>query len=236
MFAVIKTGGKQYRVAADETITVMHLAGEAGDAVTFDEVLMVGNGADVDIGAPSVAGASVAAEIIKQARSRKIIAFKKRRRKDSKRKRGHRQDLTLVKIKEILTGGAKPSAAAKTPAPAAPAADDQADASIAAGAVAAAAAAQAAGVDTSKFSKLDKPFGTADDLKLINGVGPAIEKKLNEIGVFHFWQVSAVAQDDIDAIEEEVGFKGRAERDEWKQQALDLMAGKPPRSKSQQDD
>lgn len=243
MFAVIKTGGKQYRVAADEKITVMHLAGEAGDSITFDDVLMVGGDGSVDVGSPYVAGASVAASIVEQARGPKVIAFKKRRRKDSKRRRGHRQDLTVIQIKEILTGGAKPSAAKKAepkkeapkPAAAPAASADDGDASIAAGAAAAVAAAKEAGVDTTKFSKLDKPIGAADDLKLINGVGPAIEKKLNEIGVYHFWQVSAVSQEDIDAIEEEVGFKGRAERDEWKQQALDLMAGKPPRSKTASD-
>lgn len=101
MFAVIKTGGKQYRVAADDTITVMHLAGNPGDAITFDTVLMVGDGAASKVGTPAIDGASVAGEIVEQARTRKIIAFKKRRRKDSKRKRGHRQDLTIVKIKEI---------------------------------------------------------------------------------------------------------------------------------------
>ncbi len=103
MFAVIKTGGKQYRVAAEDKITVMHLAGEAGDQVLFDNVLMVGDGGNSQVGTPAIAGASVAGEIVEQARSRKIIAFKKRRRKDSKRKRGHRQDLTIVKIKEIRT-------------------------------------------------------------------------------------------------------------------------------------
>ena len=235
MFAVIKTGGKQYRVAAGDSITVMYLAGEPGDSIVFDNVLMVGDGASTDIGAPLVAGASVAAEIANQARSRKIIAFKKRRRKYSKRKRGHKQDLTIVQINEILTGGAKPSGkpvAKPAPVPAATSADGGADAAIAAGAAAAVTAAQAAGVDTSRFSKLDKAFGEADDLKLVNGIGPAIETKLNEIGVYHFWQVSVVSQDDIDAIEEAVGFKGRAERDEWKQQSLDLMAGKPPRTKA----
>jgi large subunit ribosomal protein L21 len=101
MFAVIKTGGKQYRVAADDTITVMHVAGEPGSEIVFDNVLMIGDGANATVGTPVVSGASVAGEIVDQARSRKIIAFKKRRRKDSKRKRGHRQDLTIVKIKEI---------------------------------------------------------------------------------------------------------------------------------------
>jgi large subunit ribosomal protein L21 len=105
MFAVIKTGGKQYRVAAEDKITVMTLPGSPGDQVAFDQVLMV----DDEVGAPLVAGATVAAEIVEQTRGPKVYAFKKRRRKNSKRQRGHRQDLTVVRITEILTGGAKPS-------------------------------------------------------------------------------------------------------------------------------
>jgi large subunit ribosomal protein L21 len=101
MFAVIKTGGKQYRVAANENITVMHLAGEAGEKVTFGDVLMVGDGDNMKVGAPLVSGASVVGEIVGQERGPKVIAFKKRRRKNSKRKRGHRQDLTIVKITGI---------------------------------------------------------------------------------------------------------------------------------------
>ena len=102
MFAVIKTGGKQYRVAAEEQITVMLLAGEAGDTVTFSDVLLVDNDGATQLGAPFVAGASVKAEIVEQTRSPKSIAFKKRRRKNSKRKRGHRQDLTVVRITEVV--------------------------------------------------------------------------------------------------------------------------------------
>jgi len=100
MFAVIKTGGKQYSVSAGDIITVMALDGAPGDKVTFDEVLMVGGDAP-KIGAPTVAGAKVSGEIAEQARSAKSISFKKRRRQNSKRKRGHRQDLTLVKITAI---------------------------------------------------------------------------------------------------------------------------------------
>ena len=99
MFAVIKTGGKQYSVAAGDTITVMALAGVAGDAVTFDEVLLVSRDGAATIGAPTVAGAKVVGTIAEQAP--KSIAFKKRRRQNSKRKRGHRQDLTRVKITGI---------------------------------------------------------------------------------------------------------------------------------------
>ena len=100
MFAVIKTGGKQYRVAADDVITIEKLDAAAGDAVTFDEVLMVDN----TIGTPLVAGATVAGEVLEQARGDKVISFVKRRRKSWKRKKGHRQDLTVVRITGITAG------------------------------------------------------------------------------------------------------------------------------------
>jgi large subunit ribosomal protein L21 len=109
MFAVIKTGGKQYRVAANDVLTVEKLSGEAGAKIEFTEVLMVGVGADATIGAPFVEGAIVTAEVVEHGRGKKVIAFKKRRRQNSKRKRGHRQELTLVKITQILTDGAAPA-------------------------------------------------------------------------------------------------------------------------------
>ena len=108
MFAVIKTGGKQYRVAADDVIQVDKVGGDPGEIIQFGEVLLVG-GEQVTLGAPTVAGASVAAEVLEQGRGPKIIAFKKRRRKNSRRKRGHRQEFTRVRVTEILTDGAKPS-------------------------------------------------------------------------------------------------------------------------------
>ena len=101
MFAVIKTGGKQYRVVADDLLQVDKVAGEPGDVVTFGEVLVVGGDTPL-LGVPTVAGASVAAEVVRQARGPKVIAFKKRRRKNSRRKRGHRQDLTKVRITSIV--------------------------------------------------------------------------------------------------------------------------------------
>jgi large subunit ribosomal protein L21 len=105
MFAVIKTGGKQYKVAAEDKITVMLLPGEAGARIVFDEVLALFDGDINHVGAPRVAGASVVGEIVEQARGPKVYAFKKRRRKNSKRKRGHKQDLTVVRVTSILTGG-----------------------------------------------------------------------------------------------------------------------------------
>ena len=110
MFAVIKTGGKQYRVAANETLEVEKLAGEAGERVTFGEVLMLG-GDQPQVGAPLVSGASVVAEIVGQKRGRKIIVFKKRRRQNSRRRNGHRQDFTLVRITDILAAGQQASPA-----------------------------------------------------------------------------------------------------------------------------
>jgi large subunit ribosomal protein L21 len=102
MYAVIKTGGKQYRVAQDDVLTVERLAGDAEQTIEFSDVLMVGEGDNVRVGSPTVAGAKVVAQVVEQTRGPKLIAFKKRRRKSSRRKRGHRQDLTKVKITEIV--------------------------------------------------------------------------------------------------------------------------------------
>ena len=101
MYAVIKTGGKQYRVAAGDKIQIEKLEGNPGDQVKFAEVLMIANGDAINIGAPHVAGATVVGEIASQDRGPHVIIFKKRRRKNSKRKRGHKQDLTVVKITGI---------------------------------------------------------------------------------------------------------------------------------------
>src|SRR5207302_7882956 len=126
MFAVIRTGGKQYRVAAEDVIKIDKVSGDPGEIVQFGEVLLVG-GDQVTLGAPTVAGASVSAEVLQQGRGPKIIAFKKRRRKNSRRKRGHRQEFTRVRITEILTDGKKPSTTppprAKKPRPPKPAAE-----------------------------------------------------------------------------------------------------------------
>jgi large subunit ribosomal protein L21 len=131
MFAVIRTGGKQYRVAADQTLTIDRLAGEAGDPVTFGDVLMLGGDGEPKLGAPLIAGASVLAEIVEQGRGKKIIVFKKRRRQNSRRKNGHRQDFTVVRITDVLAEPGAPrrsrektvkAAAEPTVAPAADAA------------------------------------------------------------------------------------------------------------------
>ena len=113
MFAVIKTGGKQYRVAAEDVIRIDRVNGQPGEIVEFGEVLVVGGDAP-QLGTPTVSGATVAGEVLQHTRGDKVIAFKKRRRKNSRRKRGYRHEFSVVRITEILTGGAKPS---KTAAP-----------------------------------------------------------------------------------------------------------------------
>lgn len=203
MFAVIKTGGKQYKVATGDVIKIERLAGEAGDLIAFTEVLMVGTADAVTVGAPHVAGATVAGSLVEQTRGPKVISFKKRRRQNSKRKRGHRQDLTMVEITEILTGGAKPSGA-KAAAPVADAA-----ASAAAGEV-------------------------SEDVELIAGIGPTIKKKLNAAGITTWKQVAAWTAEDLAKYDEELALRGRATREEWIEQAKELLAGKPPRAKVDQ--
>ncbi|MCP4072682.1 MAG: 50S ribosomal protein L21 [Hyphomicrobiales bacterium] len=208
MFAVIKTGGKQYRVAADDLLKVEKLPGIAGDMVEFNEVMMVGVGSDATIGAPFVEGALVTAEVVTQDRTRKIIAFKKRRRQNSRRTIGHRQHLTTVRIAEILTGGAKPKKAAAKKAAPAPS-------------------------KTKPAAKTDSPKpGIIDDIKLIGGVGPALEKKLNGAGVASLKDIAKLGATKLAALDDELKLGGRTEREEWVEQAKELLAGKPPRAKS----
>ena len=118
MYAVVKTGGKQYRVAKDDTILVEKLEANEGAQVTLDQVMMLGDGDTVTVGRPTVANASVEAQVLSQTRGPKILIFRRKRRKNHRRLQGHRQDLTLLKITDISTSGktATKAAAAKKPA------------------------------------------------------------------------------------------------------------------------
>ncbi|WDI30018.1 50S ribosomal protein L21 [Hyphococcus flavus] len=206
MYAVVKTGGKQYRVSKDDILRVERLPGEAGDVVTLDDVLMVGDGGDVTVGAPKVDGAAVAAEIVEQMRDKKIIVFKKRRRQNYRRKKGHRQHLTVLKVTEILTDGAKAKPAAKKKA--APKAEKAAEKKEAPKAETKAAASEG-----------------ADDLKQLSGVGPVLEKKLIEAGVTSFAQIATWGPSEIEEFDEKLSFKGRIEREGWVEQAKELAKG-----------
>ena len=211
MFAVIKTGGKQYRVVAEDVLKIEKIAGEAGSMVEFDQVLAVGN----EIGAPMVAGAMVTAEIIEQGRAKKVISFKKRRRQNSQRKKGHRQHLTTVQIVEILTGGAKPSKKAAAKAEKAPAeekaAAPKAEAKKSAPKKEAAAASTAAPLFTA-------PAGEPDDLTKIKGIGPVAKGQLYDQGITTFAQVAALSDKDVARIDENMPFSAEQISD-WREQA-----------------
>ncbi|GGD13222.1 50S ribosomal protein L21 [Aquisalinus flavus] len=219
MYAVVKTGGKQYRVAQNDVIKVERLDGDAGDTITLEEVIMVGNGADVKVGAPKVDGASVAAEILEQARTKKITVFKKRRRQNYRRKAGHRQHLTVLRITDILTDGAKPAkkAAAK---PAAKTAEPKAETAPKDIAETPAVATQAADFK--------------DDISLIGGVGPKLKEKLEGYGITSLKQIAGMDDAAVAKMDDELSLGGRPARDEWVEQAQELVAGKPPRAKTDQ--
>jgi len=222
MFAVLKTGGKQYKVQSGDMLRVEKLAADAGEKVQFNEVLMLGGEAPV-VGAPFVEGAAVQAEVVDQIKGDKVIHFVKRRRKHgSKRTKGHRQQLTVLRVTDILEkGGDKSGVKAAVGA-----------GSVAAVAVAAAEAKTPAKAAAPKKAEEKKaaPKTAAkaeggDDLKQLSGVGPALEKKLHEAGVSTFAQIAAWTEEDVAAMDEKLSFKGRIEREGWIEQAKELAKG-----------
>ena len=235
MFAVMKTGGKQYKVQSGDMLKVEKLAADAGEKIQFNEVLMLG-GDKVVVGAPLVAGAAVQAEVVDQIKGDKVIHFVKRRRKHgSKRTKGHRQQLTMLKITEILASGGDKSGV---------------KAAVGAGSVAAVAVAATEAKKPAKKAekkaepkaekkaapkvekkaeakkaapkKAAKAEAGADDLTQISGVGPVIVKKLNALGVTTFAQIAAWTPEDVADMDEKLSFKGRIDRDGWLEQAKKL--------------
>ncbi len=244
MFAVIKTGGKQYKVTSGDMLRVERIAASAGETVQFNDVLMLG-GDKPQVGAPLVEDAAVQAEVVDQIKGDKVINFVKRRRKhSSKRTKGHRQKLTLVKITEIMATGAGKS---------------KVMAAVGTGSVSAAAVAALSGASAevaakpAKAKKAEKPAktaepkaeapkaekkaapkkaaapkaeaGAADDLKELSGVGPALEKKLHAAGVTTFAQIAAWTEADVADMDEKLSFKGRIEREGWIAQAQEKTKG-----------
>lgn len=224
MFAVLKTGGKQYKVQSGDMLRVEKLAADAGETIQFNEILMLGGDAPV-IGAPFVADAAVQAEVIDQVKGDKVINFVKRRRKhSSQRTKGHRQKLTLVRVTEILNSGA-----------------DKSGVKAALGAGSVSKSAIAAVVEPASKARTAKPAAAkateakpaapkaakaaaGGDLKKLSGVGPALEKKLIAAGVTSLEQVAAWTEADVTKIDEELSFKGRIEREGWIAQAKELTA------------
>ncbi|MEH6522031.1 50S ribosomal protein L21 [Sulfitobacter sp.] len=236
MFAVLKTGGKQYKVQAGDMLRVERIAASAGETVQFNEVLMLG-GDDPQVGAPMIEDAGVQAEVVDQIKGEKVIHFVKRRRKhSSKRTKGHRQKLTLVKITEILASGAGKSgvaAAIGTGSVSAAAVAAITGASVDAAPAKKAKKAKVAKADAPKAEKAEKPAKAkkaaattdGDDLSTISGVGPVIVGKLNAEGITTFAQIAAWTDADVEAIEEKLSFKGRVGREDWIAQAIELAKG-----------
>jgi large subunit ribosomal protein L21 len=225
MFAVIKTGGKQYRVAANDLLKIEKLEAAVGDMVEIGHVLAHGEGENVTFGAPFVDGAVVTAEVVEQGKNRTVIAFKKRRRQNSRRKIGHRQLLTTVRIAEILLGGAKPAkkAAAKTEAKAEAAAKTEAKAEAAPKKEAKAEAAPKKEAEATETAAplFKAPKGEPDDLTVIKGIGPVAAGQLNEQGITTFAQIAKLSDKDIAKIDEHMPFSADQIRD-WREQAKEL--------------
>ncbi|MEM7194566.1 MAG: 50S ribosomal protein L21 [Pseudomonadota bacterium] len=201
MYAVVETGGKQYKVAIGDKLKVEKIAAEEGASIDFDRVLMVADGDDVTVGTPLVETA-VSATVVGHGRGDKIRVFKMKRRKNYRRTAGHRQHYTELEITAI--GGAK-AAAKKTKKAAKPKAEKKAE---------------------PKAEKAADPGadGVGDNLTTINGIGPVIEKKLLGLGITTFKQIAELDQDRIDEINEQLSFKGRIEREEWVEQAKKLIS------------
>ena len=232
MFAVIKTGGKQYRVAANDLLKIEKLEANVGDIVEIGSVLAHGEGENVTCGAPFVDGALVTAEVVEQGKNRTVIAFKKRRRQNSRRKIGHRQLLTTVRISEILLGGAKPTktAAVKAPkkeakaevAPEAKAEAAPKEAKAKKEAKAEAAPKAEAKTETAVAAPLFKaPKGEPDDLTVIKGIGPVAAKDLAEQGIITFAQLAKLTDKDVAKIDEHMPFSAEQISD-WREQAKEL--------------
>ena len=251
MFAVIKTGGKQYTVAVDDQLKVEKLAGDAGDMIEISEVLMVGS----TVGTPLVEGALVTAEIVEQGRARKVIAFKKRRRQNSRRTIGHRQHFTLLQISEILTDGKKPSkkATGAKKATKAPKVKAPKEAAAKKDALAKKAAApKPTAKEEKKEAKADKKAeapkeekkaaatkaapaasaplfsapkgGEKDKLTDIKGIGPVAEKQLNEQGIMTFAQIAALTKAEIATVDENMPFSAEQITD-WQAQSKKKAKG-----------
>ena len=234
MFAVLKTGGKQYKVQSGDMLRVEKLAADAGETIQFNEILMLGGDAPV-IGAPFVADAAVQAEVIDQVKGDKVINFVKRRRKhSSQRTKGHRQKLTLVRVTEILNSGADKSgvkaalgAGSVSASAIAAVVEPASKTKTAKPAAAKATEAKSAAAKATEAKPAAPKAGKAaagGDLKKLSGVGPALEKKLIAAGVTSLEQVAAWTEADATKIDEELSFKGRIEREGWIAQAKELTA------------
>jgi len=225
MYAVIKTGGKQYRVSPGDVLKVESLKIAEGDSVDFDQVLMVGGDDDVTVGTPLVSGAIVSARVLSHGRGNKVKIIKFRRRKHHRRQAGHRQNYTeleITSVNGVTAESGSRSSSAKSSVEKASATQNTESAAVSTS-KSDSSAESVSTVEPPKF--LDAPNGDPDDLKKILGIGSVLEDKLNDMGIYHFSQIAEFTEQDIASVNTHLNFPGRIERDEWVAQAKELMAG-----------
>ncbi len=246
MYAIVEIAGQQVKVAKDQKVFVHRLPVEEGKKVSFDNVLLIGDGDNITIGAPAIDGAQIGAKVVKHLKGDKVIVFKKKRRKGFRKKNGHRQYLSEIMIESIVASGATPAkkeeakkatpkketkpAAKAEPKKEAPKAKKEVEVSENL-VTRAENRAEDANIEIN-IDKVLHSIGTAlkadaDDLKLINGIGPVYEEKLNELGIYTFEQISKLKAADREELSAIDGItREKIEAEEWVKQAKELLKNK----------
>ncbi len=246
MYAIVEIAGQQVKVAKDQKVFVNRLPVEEGKTVSFDNVLLIGDGDNITIGAPAINGAQIGAKVVKHLKGDKVIVFKKKRRKGFRKKNGHRQYLSEIMIESIVASGATPAkkeeakkaAPKKETKPAAKTETKKAEpkakkeVEVSENLVTRAEhRAEDANIEIN-IDKVLHSIGTAlksdaDDLKLINGIGPAYETKLNEVGIYTWEQISKLKAADREELSAIDGItREKIESEEWVKQAKELLKNK----------
>lgn len=241
MYAIVEIAGQQVKVAKDQKVFVNRLPVEEGKSVSFDNVLLIGDGDNITIGAPAINGALIGAKVVKHLKGDKVIVFKKKRRKGYRVKNGHRQALSQIVIESIVASGAAPAKKEEakkavpkkeTKAEAKKATSIKKEVEVSENLVTRAEhRAKEANIEIN-IDKVLHSIGTAlkgdaDDLKLINGIGPVYEEKLNELGIYTFEQISKMKAADREELSSIEGItRDKIEGDEWVKQAKELLKNK----------
>ncbi|AXT52266.1 50S ribosomal protein L21 [Aquimarina sp. BL5] len=222
MYAIVEIAGQQFKVAKDQKVFVHRLAGEEGDKVSFDKVLLTADGDKVTLGAPAIDGAQVGAKITRHLKGDKVIVFKKKRRKGYRVKNGHRQSLTEIIIESIVASGAKKAAPKKETKKAAPKAEKKVEAKAA-----------APKKEEAPKKAAPKKSAKADDLKKIEGIGPKIAETLKANGIVTFADLAKADPKQIAEFIKDV--RGNHVPDTWPKQAEMAAEGKWDELKEWQD-
>ncbi len=252
MYAIVEIAGQQVKVAKDQKVFVNRLPVDEGKKVSFDNVLLIGDGDNITIGAPAINGALVGAKVVQHLKGDKVIVFKKKRRKGFRKKNGHRQYLSEIVIESIVASGGKKEEAKKEAKPAAAKAEPKKETAKKAEAKPETKKATPAKKETEvsenlvtraehraedaqidmNIDKVLHSIGTAtkadaDDLKQINGIGPAYEARLNEVGIYTWEQISKLKAADREELSAIDGItRDKIEADEWVKQAKELLKNK----------